>query len=212
MRVSDYLDVGFAPKEIGIDKFEKVYFKNKAVQLNLNQYDINPIDITIEEVSFKEWKDNYDYNENEQFFDYITQEYQGKPELRIYLEGTADIKIDAFDDLYDADIVEYIKKQRGIESMQFKSKMMKQNMRKFREEDEGDNETKTLKAVEELISMDDISTEDEQGKFLELLKGIVFADKKHGNAFQKKINDFTSTLKIEDFKESKKRSKIKKSY
>jgi len=71
-------------------------------------------------------------------------------------------------------------------------------------------EDKTLEAVKALIDMKDISNEDEQGKFIELLKGIVFADNKHGDEFLKQINDFTSSLKIEDFKEGCKKSSKKK--
>lgn len=71
--------------------------------------------------------------------------------------------------------------------------------KRIKEEDASAEEDKSLKAVKELIDMKSIDTEEEQGKFLELLKGLVFADNKHGDLFLKKINDFTSTLKIEDF-------------
>lgn len=73
-----------------------------------------------------------------------------------------------------------------------------------------DNEAKTLEAVKALIDMKDISNEDEQGKFIELLKGIVFANNAHGDNFLKQINDFTSGLKIEDFKEGCKKKPKKK--
>ena len=76
--------------------------------------------------------------------------------------------------------------------------------KKFEEEDE---EAKSLKVIEDLIDMEEIDTEEEQGKFLALIKGLIFADNKHGDAFLKKINDFTSTLKIEDFKEGCKKGK-----
>jgi len=91
--------------------------------------------------------------------------------------------------------------------------MIKKYERRFKNKvlEADDNESKTLEAVKALIDMSDISTEDEQGKFIELLKGIVFADNAHGDLFLKKINDFTSGLKIEDFKESNISKKIKES-
>lgn len=90
--------------------------------------------------------------------------------------------------------------------------MIKKYERKFKDKikEADDNEAKTLEAVKALIDMKDISNEDEQGKFIELLKGIVFADNAHGDIFLKKINDFTSGLKIEDFKESDKKVSKKK--
>ncbi|MFA5153001.1 MAG: hypothetical protein WC554_10605 [Clostridia bacterium] len=68
--------------------------------------------------------------------------------------------------------------------------------RRFKEESE---EEKSLTAIKDLIDMKKIDTEEEQGKFLALLKGLVYADNKHGDLFLTKINDFTSSLKIEDF-------------
>jgi len=61
-------------------------------------------------------------------------------------------------------------------------------------------EDKSLKAIKDLIDMKSIDTEEEQGKFMALIKGLIFADNKHGDEFLKQINDFTSSLKIEDFK------------
>ena len=48
--------------------------------------------------------------------------------------------------------------------------------------------------------MKSLDTADDRGKFLALIRGLVFADTSAGDKFLSAINDFTSTLKIEDFK------------
>ena len=74
---------------------------------------------------------------------------------------------------------------------------LKKYIRHFREESE--DAEKSKKAIKDLIDMKTIDTEEEQGKLLSLLRGLVFADNEVADKFLKEINDFTSTLKIEDF-------------
>ena len=65
---------------------------------------------------------------------------------------------------------------------------------------EGEEEDKSYKAIKDLIDMKSLDTADDRGKFLALIRGLVFADTSAGDKFLSAINDFTSTLKIEDFK------------
>lgn len=67
----------------------------------------------------------------------------------------------------------------------------------FREEDESD---KSLKAIKDLIELKDVTDEEDQGKMMAMIKGLVFGDNPVADKFLKAINDFTSTLKIEDYK------------
>ena len=56
-------------------------------------------------------------------------------------------------------------------------------------------ENKTQDSIDALIAMPRLDTESDRGKFLELIKGIIFSNSPEGNEFLNKINDFTSSLK-----------------
>jgi len=56
-------------------------------------------------------------------------------------------------------------------------------------------ENKTQDSIDALIAMPRLDTAEDKGRFLELVKGIVFSDSPEGNEFLNKINDFTSSLK-----------------
>jgi hypothetical protein len=71
-------------------------------------------------------------------------------------------------------------------------------MKKYRSIFQEAEEDKTQDSIDELITMKRLDTEEDKGKFLELIKGIVFSNNSKGNEFLNKINDFTSTLKKED--------------
>ena len=73
--------------------------------------------------------------------------------------------------------------------------MERYNPTKYLVEDEED---KSAKAIQDLIDMKSVDTPEERGRFGALIKALIFADTKKGDAFLTKINDFTSTLKEED--------------
>ncbi len=56
-------------------------------------------------------------------------------------------------------------------------------------------ENKTQDSIDALIAMPRLDTEEDKGKFGELIKGIIFSNTPEGNEFLNKINDFTSSLK-----------------
>jgi len=56
-------------------------------------------------------------------------------------------------------------------------------------------ENKTQDSIDALIAMPRIDTEDDKGKFIELIKGVLYSNTSEGNEFLNKINDFTSSLK-----------------
>jgi hypothetical protein len=62
-------------------------------------------------------------------------------------------------------------------------------------------ENKTQDSINALIAIPKLDTEESKGKFLELIKGIVFSNTAQGNKFLNKINDFTSTLNKQEFQE-----------
>ncbi len=199
LSISDYIDLGLAPKGTATDKFSKIYFKDKDVQLNLKRYKIDPLDIKIEKVSFKEWYDNYEDSENSYFYDFISEEYRGKPQASVYIDGfdKSDNNLDVFDDLYDPEILDYIKKTRGLENinkMNFKSKMMKEAFKKNKY-----RETDTSEIISDLIDLENVDTDEEKGKFKELITGLIFSEDDKAKKFLKAINDFTSGLDKEDF-------------
>jgi len=75
-------------------------------------------------------------------------------------------------------------------------------------------EDKSIKAVKDLIDLDWEADDDSKHKAVAIIQGLFTADTKIGNDFLKQLSDFTSGLKIEDFKEStisKKDEKIKES-
>jgi len=72
---------------------------------------------------------------------------------------------------------------------------------------EDEEEDKSIKAIKDLIDMENVDTSEERGKMMAIIQGLVHADTKVGDKFLSQINDFTSTLKIEDFKESCKKGK-----
>jgi len=205
--ISDFIDVGLSAKAINRDKFETMYFKNADVQKSFKHNKVDPFDIKIELVKFDDWIDNFD--EQDYFFDANTNEYQGKPQLDLYLNGTSeknDMVIDTFSDLYGKDVVDQYKKMRGLESMEFKSQMMKSKFRnitakrKVREEDAGKEDDKSSKAIADLIALDWGKDEDSQNTALALLKGLVYADTPSADKFLSDVSDFTNDLDPEDYK------------
>ena len=135
--ISDYIDVGLAPKGTPLDKFTKSYFRNRDVQLNLKRYKINPLHLKIEKVSFKEWYDNYEDSENSSFYDFISEEYQGKAQAEVYIDGfnasSSEDDLENYADIYGQDTIDYIKKTRGFESMNKNKKYNKIYKSKFLE-------------------------------------------------------------------------------
>ena len=83
-----------------------------------------------------------------------------------------------------------------------KKKLNEEDMQEpeLAEEHDPENKDKSYDAIKALIDMKEIDTEDEQGKFLQLIRGLIFADNTVADKFLKAVNDFTSTLKLEDFK------------
>ena len=73
---------------------------------------------------------------------------------------------------------------------------MKKYARIFKEEDE---ESKSKKAIKDLIDLDWSKDEAAQSQALSLFKGLVYANTKTADAFIKKVSDFTSGLNPEDF-------------
>ena len=67
-------------------------------------------------------------------------------------------------------------------------------------------EDKSIKAVQDLISLDWEADEDSKHKAVAIIDGLFNADTKVGDAFLKKISDFTSGLNVDDFKESCKKN------
>lgn len=68
------------------------------------------------------------------------------------------------------------------------------------EEHDPEDEGKSIDAIKALIDMPRLDTAEERGKFEALIRGLVYADNPVGDKFLNAINDFTSTLKIEDYK------------
>ena len=66
----------------------------------------------------------------------------------------------------------------------------------FKEEDEN---AKSVEAIKDLVDLKKVDTADEKGKFLELIKGLVFANNAQADKFLTKLNTFTSGLKAEDY-------------
>ena len=75
--------------------------------------------------------------------------------------------------------------------MKFKSKMMKEAF-KMQEAD-------VSEIISDLIDLKNVDTDDEKGKFKELITGLIFNDDAKAKKFLKAINDFTSGLDKEDF-------------
>jgi len=73
-----------------------------------------------------------------------------------------------------------------------------------------DEEDKSVKAVKDLIDLDWEADEDSKHKAVAMIQGLFTADTKVGNDFLKQLSDFTSGLKIEDFKEGCKKNPKKK--
>jgi hypothetical protein len=61
-------------------------------------------------------------------------------------------------------------------------------------------ETNSAQVIKDLIDLKDVNTDEEKGKFLSLIKGLIFANTSESNKFLTDINTFTSTLKIENYK------------
>ena len=55
------------------------------------------------------------------------------------------------------------------------------------------------KIIQELIDTDWSKDNDAQGKAIQLLRGLAFSEEAASNAFMKKMDAFTSSLKVEDF-------------
>ena len=87
---------------------------------------------------------------------------------------------------------------------------MERYKKRFKQLEAEDSDAETLKSIQALIDMNKIDTAGEQGKFLELVKGLVFSKSDVSNKFLAKINDFTSGLKKADFEEGCKKKPKKK--
>jgi len=55
------------------------------------------------------------------------------------------------------------------------------------------------KIIQELIDTNWSKDNDAQGKAIQLLRGLAFSEEAASNAFMKKMDAFTSSLKVEDF-------------
>ena len=66
--------------------------------------------------------------------------------------------------------------------------------------EEADDEGKAKSAIKTIISTNWGGSNDEQYKNIQLMSGLAGNDSDIANKFLKKINDFTSKLKAEDFK------------
>jgi len=66
-----------------------------------------------------------------------------------------------------------------------------------------DEEDKSETAIKDLIAIKTVTDENDQGKMMALLRGLVFGDNSVADKFLTALNDWTTSLKIEDFKESK---------
>jgi len=64
---------------------------------------------------------------------------------------------------------------------------------------EADEEAKSTKAIKDLIELKAVTSEEDQGAMLAILKGLVFGDNPVADKFLTALNDWTSSLKIEDF-------------
>lgn len=63
-----------------------------------------------------------------------------------------------------------------------------------------EEETKSEDVIKDLIDTDWSKDNDSQMKAVQLLKGISLSDEDIANKFMKKIDDFTSDMKVEDLK------------
>lgn len=63
-----------------------------------------------------------------------------------------------------------------------------------------EQENTSQSVIQSLISMQTIDTNEEKGKFLELIQGLIYANNPIANKFLNDINNFTSKLNIEDYK------------
>ena len=61
--------------------------------------------------------------------------------------------------------------------------------------EEDTNEDKSKKVINDLINTSWSGSNEEQMKAIQLLKGLALSDSPEANAFMKKIDDFTSSLK-----------------
>lgn len=101
------------------------------------------------------------------------------------------------------DAEKYIKRMYMEGSMNMKNK---QYSSKFKEA-----ETNVKDIIKTVIDTDWSKDNESQMKVLQLMRGIATSDEKISNDFMKKIDKFTSSLKVEDFKEASRR-KLKKPY
>lgn len=69
-------------------------------------------------------------------------------------------------------------------------------------EDLKEAEDKAKQAIQALIDTDWSSDNESQMKAVQLLKGISLSDAPEANAFMKKLDKFTSGMKVEDKKEN----------
>lgn len=63
----------------------------------------------------------------------------------------------------------------------------------------GEANDDAMKAIKSLISTKFSGSNEEQGKAVQLLRGLAFSDDPASNKFMKALDDFTSKLNPEDF-------------
>ena len=64
---------------------------------------------------------------------------------------------------------------------------------------EAEGDSKSAEIIKELIDTSWGGSNDEQGKAVQLLKGLAFSDDPASNKFMKKLDAFTSGLKADEF-------------
>jgi hypothetical protein len=73
-------------------------------------------------------------------------------------------------------------------------------MKKYKKESAKESDTdKSKQVISDLIDMKNVDTDDEKGKFLQLITGLVHADNSIAKKFLNDINTFTSKLDSKDY-------------
>ena len=73
-----------------------------------------------------------------------------------------------------------------------------------------DEDDKSEKAIKDLIDLNWGEDEDHQNTALQLIKGLIYANTPTADKFIQDLSDYTSKMKIEDFKEGCKKKPKKK--
>jgi translation initiation factor 2B subunit (eIF-2B alpha/beta/delta family) len=72
-------------------------------------------------------------------------------------------------------------------------------MKKYKKFFKEEEQTDIKKIISDLIETNWSGSNEEQIKAVQLLKGLATSDESSANKFMKELDDFTSTLKKEDF-------------